>query len=857
MSNVTGWRRLAVLALLLVIMTVTACKSSPDGSVQPVGDDTRTKKVSLTPDTALKVLTAADQVKPQIPGLDPVLENDYLRLYISKETAEIAVLDKRSGQVWRSNPDSSGDKLASPYLKGKLSSQISFVYLTRNGQNKDYDSFNNSVKFKQFEIQVTEMNVTVTYQFGDPNKGLESVPLMVSKERFEERLLSRLDDPEDQEQLKIRYKFNESQNVYERREIPKAVVKKLLALFEKMEYTEDDLAIDNGEGGEGGAESETEGGNPKFSVALSYTLDGDHLVASVDTNTLKEETPPYRVHTLSLLENFGAAGKEDEGYIFLPDGSGTLIPLNSGRKLAQPIQMPVYGEDSAKYVKEKFNSIFPNRLPVFGMKKNDAAFLAVIEEGDGLAWLSADISGRLHEFNTVSSQFIILPKDEVRLSNNEIMHKTPRETYRGQLRIRYAFLNGDQANYAGMAGSYRSYLETAYGMKKIQGEGDTPFYLELIGSVPKMKNMLGFPYESLVPLTKLEQAEEIVDELYRNQIKNIRVNYKGWFNNGINHEFPSGIAMDSVIGSKEDWRQLVEKLQKNGGGFYPDTAFQHVYHPSGGFSPGKDSAQYISRRYAKIHEFDRAAYFRHTELLQYYLLSPRKLQETVDHFMTDYAKWNPGSLSLRDLGSELYSDFRRNGELTREQSKALITSELDKIYERVPDLMMNGGNAYALPYASHVLGVPEKSNEYQLAGESVPFNQMVLHGYVEYTGSPFNMADDQDVRVSILRSVETGANVYFSWFYGDPSALKDTRFSYLYSNQYKQWVQEAVSAYGEVNAVLKKVRGQAITGHEKLSERVYRTTYESGLQVIVNYRKEAVTVEGKTIQGNGYIVEGG
>lgn len=845
-------RKWVALSLLLAMLSLPACTSGTVNSTLTSGTPS---KVAAATDASLRALDASAQVEPRIEGLDPVLENDALRLYISKATAEIAVVDKKSGNIWRSNPDSSEDNLASPYLKGKLSSQISFVYLTKSGQNKDYDSYNNSVKFNQFEIKQADNGVTVTYQFGDPQKGLESIPQKISKERFEERLLKRLEDPADQEQLKVRYKLNEEQGIYERREIPKAVVKKLLAIFEKAEYTEEDFAIDNGEGDGGGAAEESV--KPKFSAAIEYTLDGRDLIASVDTSTITEDTPPYRIHSISLLENFGASGQKDDGYLFLPDGSGTLIRFNTGNIQAQPILIPIYGEDSSIYVNEKFNTLEPNRLPVFGMKKNDAAFLAIIEQGEALAKLSADISGRLHEFNTIAAQFIILPKDEVRLSNNEIMHKTPKETYKGNLKIRYSLLSDDEADYSGMAASYRTYLEKADGLTKLKAEGDAPFYMELVGSIPKKKNMLGFPYEALVPLTNLKEAEQLVDQLHGKQIQNIRLSYKGWFNEGLNHTIASNIDMDNVIGSKGDWKRLAEKLQKTGGGFYPDAAFQLIYQNSGKFSPSKDSAQYISRRYAKIYEFDRAAYFRHNELLSHYLLTPRKLSSTVSGFLSDFKKLNPGAISLRDLGSELYSDFRRNAEVTREDAKRIVTDQLEAISEMSPSIMVNGGNAYVLPYVSHILNLPQKSNEYQLAGESIPFNQMVLHGYIEYAGKAYNMADEQDIRESVLRSLETGSNVYFSWFYAEPSVLKDTRFSYLYSNDYGQWFDEAVDAYGEVNAVLRQVRSQSMIKHEKLAERTYKTVYESGLTVYVNYSDAVVHTDGVTIEAHDYIVKGG
>lgn len=849
-------RSLAVVFLTSMMIAASACSSASSGNEhQDSAAPSASKIDSSTPDETLKALDPSASIEPQIAGLEPILENSALRLYISRTTAEIAVLDLESGQIWRSNPDSSGDKLASPYLKGKLSAQLSFVYLTKNGQNKDYDSYNNSVKFNQFEIKGSDSGVSVTYHFGNPEKGLESIPQKVSKERFEERLLARLEDPADQEQLKIRYKFNEAAGEYERREIPKAVVKRLLALFEKMEYSEEDLAIDNG-GGSGQGEADAEANaNPKFSVTLDYTLDGKQLIASVDTNTMTEDTPPYRIHTINVLENFGAAGTGDDGYILLPDGSGTLVRFNSGKNLAQPILIPVYGEDSTIYVREKFNTLEPSRLPVFGMKKNDAAFLAVIEEGDALAKLSADISGRLHEFNTVATQFTILPKDEVRLSANEIMHKTPVQTYRGQLKIRYSFLSGEQADYAGMAASYRSYLEETYGMQKLKQGGEAPFYLELTGSIPKTKNWLGFPYEAIVPLTDLEQAEMIVEKLNSKHIGNIRLSYKGWFNDGLNHERASSIDMDGVIGSQSEWKQLAAMLQAGGGGFYPDTALLRVYRDSGSFSKGENAAQYISRRYAKIYDFDRAAYFR-SDRFSHYLLSPAKLEATVKGFLSDYGKLNLGSISLRDLGSELYSDFRRSGEVTRENAKRKVIAAFERIREQSPDIMVNGGNAYALPFVSHIVNLPQKSNEYQLAGESVPFIQLALHGYVEYAGKAYNTADEQDVRENVLRSLETGSNVYFSWFYEEPSILKDTRFSYLYSNHYKQWLDEAVDAYAEVAAVLNKVQGQSMTDHERLAEQVYKTEYENGIGVIVNYGDEPFEYEGTTVSANDYWVRG-
>lgn len=843
-------RNKAMLILLLaIIMLMTACGGLPSQGVI----DSSSMNGSNSPDSSLRSIASSSGIEPVIPGMEPMLENDHLRLYMNESNAEIAVLVKQNGQIWYSNPlNREEDKLATPYLKGKLSSQLSLVYLTYNGQTKNYDSYNDSVLHdKQFEIQRTDQEVTVVYTFGNPEKGIEVTPEKLSKERFEE-LLSRLSDEKDQEELTRRYRFFSDREVYERRDIPKSALQRFIQLFEKMDYTEEQLIADNEMHG---AANNVVFNNPRFVVPLTYTLDKEHFIARVDTSAI-EETRPDRVHSISLLENFGAAGIEDEGYIFLPDGSGAIMYLNNGKKQAQPIQLRIYGEDHSIYLSEKFNSIIPARLPVFGIKRNEDAFLAIIENGDGIARLTADISGRNTEYNTLSSFFTILPRDEVRLSDNEIMHKTPEKSYAGKIQLRYSFMRGEQANYSGMAAVYRQYLEQEQGLKKLQADGDLPFYLELVGGVPKMKNFLGFPYESMTTLSNFAQTKSLIEALNKQQINNIQLKYQGWFNNGLLHDFPSKVRIDSHLGKSKEWQEIADLLKQGGGQLYPDVAFLQVYSSSNGFNPRQDAAQFISRMYAQIHHYDLAAFFRDRGKFSYYLIAPQKLSASVNRFLDKYEKWNPGAISLRDLGTQLHSDFAKSREMVREDTKHIILQQLAKLQEATPSIMADGGNAFVLPYVSHLLNTPQSSNDYQLSSESVPFYQMVLHGYIDYAGKAFNLADEQDVRVNILKSLETGSNVYYSWIYENPSVLKSTSFNYLNSHYYAQWMDEAIEAYNEVNNILKQVRGQHIVHHERLAEGVFQTQFEGGMKIIVNYNNKAVKVNALTIQARDYYVEG-
>ena len=58
--------------------------------------------------------------------------------------------------------------------------------------------------------------------------------------------------------------------------------------------------------------------------------------------------------------------------------------------------------------------------------------------------------------------------------------------------------------------------------------------------------------------------------------------------------------------------------------------------------------------------------------------------------------------------------------------------------------------------------------------------------------------------------------------------------------------------------MLKDVQDQRIVDHRILADGVHQTTYANGKSIIVNYNREAVTVDGRWIGAENFIVlEGG
>lgn len=135
----------------------------------------------------------------------------------------------------------------------------------------------------------------------------------------------------------------------------------------------------------------------------------------------------------------------------------------------------------------------------------------------------------------------------------------------------------------------------------------------------------------------------------------------------------------------------------------------------------------------------------------------------------------------------------------------------------------------------------------------VPFVQMVLHGLVEYAGEPLNVT--QDVKYTIMKCLEYGAGVYGRFMHENDSVFQNTYFDNLYSMDYRNWLEETETIYNAVKDSIGDVRNQFIVKHERLATGVYRTTYEKGKQVVVNYSDvEYVDREGWSVAPGGFQV---
>ena len=738
------------------------------------------------------------------------------------------------------------------------------------------DSYNDSVANGQFEIELLEDGLTVTYTMGKLTESL-LLPNAISEERFlkfTEQMDSSAKRKIDRNYVLVdvvgglttttesypeTYPGYGETNFYVLRGGVKDYLKEELAGYlEEAGYTQEDFEQDQMESGAGDADST----DPWFTIPLTYRLDGDNLVVSIDPEAVAYNEDGFYLVDIDMLPYFGAVD-EGDGYIFVPDGSGSLIYLNNGKTTAPSYYAMVYGQDESRRVLSKTQSeVEPSltvKLPVFGLKADDQAFFAIIEDGAGNADISADIGGRLTSYNNVYAGFSYLQYGPAALSdmvgaNSYQLYS--QKNFTGIFQVRYSFLTGEEADYSGMAACYRTYLEEQGALSRKAESEELPLYTEYIGAIDRYETFLGVKYKAVEPLTTFAQAEDIAGQLADLGVKNQKMVYTGWMNGGLHGTAATKVK---VVGKLEKGGVSVKKLQKDMAAMGVDTFMtvdmQYVYQDKllDGYSAMQYGAGYFDHSDITVNSYLFADGSMDKKLAN--LISPYYVGKVTDAVTKAASRYQLNGINLGTASWFLYSDYLENRYTDRQKASMLYEESFAAIQETVQKTLGDNGNAYSFPYVDYMINVPLSSNGYQILDADIPFYQMVLHGYISYAGEAINMADDY--RTTLLKSVEGGAGLHYQWIYGDNSLVKETDYDNLYSVHYGSWIDTAAEDYRSVAEVLDGLENQLIVKHEIVSDKLTKTVYEDGSTVYVNFGESPVQCEGVEIAARGFAVRKG
>ena len=810
---------------------------------------------------------------PDWEGMRAVAENDRLVLYLREETSEVAVRCKETGAVFTSNPpDRKEDPIASASNRDKMSAQLLVSYYNASSTLFSIDNYAQSIAHGAFTVETVRDGVKITYTLSE-NRKAYLYPSVISAERMEEFCV-RLSEDEAAELKRRRYlkiSLADAKTEDERKEMQRlyptlsednelyavrstksdSIQQKIHDLFAKAGYNAEELDRDNEVNGVKSATADAY----VFKIPIVYQLEGGDLLAYIPGGEI-EYSSKWPISTISLLPFFGAAGAEEEGYILVPDGSGALIRLNNGRTNTQGFYAKVYGEDYT--VPSAVETTGGLSLPVFGIRKEDSGMLAIIEDGEAFATLTADIGGKVNSYNTAYASFEVLSSANLELG--EVLGTADKilgfgsHIYQGNFQMRYRFLTGD-TSYVGMAAGYRDFLEGKGLLAASPAEDTAPFVMDVVGSIDKTKSFMGVAYEGEVPLTTFEECAQIAGAVLEKGITPV-VRYSGWMNGGMSQSAATRLRIQSSLGGAKGLRALAETLTGKGVALYPDVSFQYSYGDPwfDGFSGRNDTARSPGGAVAMKYGYDVITGKLDKTLTAPYIISPSRYASVVERFTGAYGAYGLSGLSVAALGAQLNSDQSTKSDTDRQEA-AVKTAEALASLSGDYSLMGEGANLYAVPYMDYILGMPDSSGRRYICDDEVPFLQMVLHGSVSYTGEAFNLSDNREQ--AKLRAIETGSGLYVRWIYADNSLVKASNYSSLYAVQYQATLDWAAEAYKEIAAALDGLNGQKITGHAALTDQVKKTVYEDGTAVYVNYGDTDYAGDGVTVGAGSYTVRRG
>ena len=295
---------------------------------------------------------------------------------------------------------------------------------------------------------------------------------------------------------------------------------------------------------------------PVFRCALEYTFNEDgSLSVCLPANSITYDETAYTLRCIVPLQYFGAGDVLNDGYVFYPDGSGTVVEFNDldAKNDSVEIKSTIYGNDYA-YI-SKIDDIDGNlhraqvTMPVFGIVNETEAseatkllygkktvtngYFAILEEGAAMA-STLQVEKKpgnyyLGAYATYSPYAYDEFDNSGTLTTGSASTYTLTSTvrYTGSYKTRYVMLSdadiGEtiygkdsyyESSYSGMAAYYRNYLKDNGTLEALDIENSAlPLYIEVLGAMDITSRFLTFPVTKTIPLTTFANVSQIYEDL--------------------------------------------------------------------------------------------------------------------------------------------------------------------------------------------------------------------------------------------------------------------------------------------------------------------------------------------------------
>ena len=589
--------------------------------------------------------------------------------------------------------------------------------------------------------------------------------------------------------------------------------------------------------------------NEGFLIPLEITLTQAGIKATVPLKDIRERSNRILLTGVTVLPNFGAARANDEGYMLLPDGSGMLADFST-RNFTY--SQRIYGKDYAVINTTSTGSSQIARMPIYGIKRGSGAFLSVISSGAARAYVEANAPTSKSPYATVAARFVYREVMTVEVSQ-KTFESTKVNVFESAPCSLDAFtveyLPCQEASYISMADSYRQYLQEQ-GMKTLSESRDA-LYVDLIGGVECQQSVLGIPVNKVLPVTDYEAAANILKRLQQSGVNNFQVAYHYWQQGGAEGKLTTDLVAESALGGKRGLNQFLQYCQQAQIPLYLELNLTDMRKSQPGFLKTYAAAQSVRSEPVIAYDYYLSTFQQKVDDHPLYLLSPVKIPEAVEKVLSDLDDWSVAGYNAGALANKIYSDMGPRS-IDRGVAEAIMAAALSRLAAE-SKLQLSAANAYAFPYADTITDVPLYTSGYLIETCQVPFYSMVMHGLVYMSSGDINGYLDPEH--GLLRALEAGVGLKYTFGWENVSELSDTAISEYGYIEADRWLTHAAQQYQQLHQFLSAVSNRTMTAHTLISKDVRYSEFDNGMGVYVNYSNQDVTYGDLVIPANGYVLQ--
>ena len=593
-----------------------------------------------------------------------------------------------------------------------------------------------------------------------------------------------------------------------------------------------------------------------ISFDIEVIINNNDLLCKVLLDTLKEV--PYKTAAMKVakeyklkdVEIFPYMGSDNyliNAYAVIPDGNGALIRYTDTSYDTAYIKQ-IYGVDNGTIQKNKSNYLKNNydiTLPIFGINHgyNQAAFLCQITSGEE--------SSELHSYpymysnlalNRTFFKFLARNKINIDVASSEsgIITIINNNVVNNLFELKYSFINNNNANYSGIAKEYQEDLNLKQNKKDTN---NINIKLDTLAQDYK-KSLFGKKY---IELTSYKELTNILEELNKESVNNILVNYLGFNRNGYFDNTLTKVKLDRSLGSKKDYQVLIDYLNKNNYELYfytnPLVATRNVI-----------SKETIKTLNLKLFEYD---FKSSNNNLKGRYINPLKLANYFLKNQKNYQKLEINNFSLDTIGTTCISYRYKTNEYSRDIFIDQIINELDKITKENNNynLAMENPYSYYYQFIKNIYNTPVESSKYSFITDSIPLMSLLLTSYIDLYSNNINYVSNYDLYY--LRLIEYHIYPSFIITYEDTNKLRFCNYEYLYTTKYNDWKEEIKRAYSIVNKGLKNTINAKMISHRYIDNGICEIIYDNNVTIYINYTNEDYSYNNIIIPKCNFSILGG